>query len=104
MIVLSAILVLLFASSFGVNLAYACSCAGQIPVSEYIEKSSSIFVGTVEDIAPNALTGGYDVNFSEVARIWGTWVNDYPDHGRVTVWTSSLGAGDCGYPFEVGKE
>jgi hypothetical protein len=104
LIVLSAILVLAYASSFRVNLAYACSCAGQIPVSEYVERSSSTFVGAVEDIGPNTQTGGYDVKFSDVSRIWGTWINDYPSYGEVTVWTSSLGSDDCGYPFEVGQE
>jgi len=98
------ILVLVHASSFGVNLAYACSCAGQVPISEHVERSSSIFVGIVEDIQPNIQTGGYDVKFSDVSRVWGTWVNDNPSYGKLTVWTSSLGSGDCGYPFEVGQE
>jgi hypothetical protein len=87
----------------GVNRVYACSCAGERPVAEYIEKSSSTFVGTVQSAEANPDTGGYDVRFVNVSRVWGVWVNDYPDNGQVTVWTSSLG-GDCGYPFEEGEE
>lgn len=85
------------------RLAFACSCSAGISVSEYVEKSSSTFVGTVQDVEANA-NGGYDVQFANVSRVWGEWANDFPYDGRVTVWTSSLGDGDCGYPFERGVE
>jgi hypothetical protein len=104
LIVLASFLVMVYAVSLGVNLAYACSCTGERLVTEYIEESSSTFVGTVEAIEANPEIGGYDVKFVDVARIWGVWVNDHPDDGIVTVWTTSLGAGDCGYPFEEGLE
>lgn len=104
LIVLVGFLVTVNATSGGVNHAYACSCAGERPVAEYIEKSSSTFVGTVQSTEANPKTGGYDVKFVDVARSWGVWVNDYPYDGQVTVRTSSLGAEDCGYPFEEGEE
>ncbi|MGI0015630.1 MAG: hypothetical protein ACREBU_19615, partial [Nitrososphaera sp.] len=104
LILLAGFLVMAYAASSGANLAFACSCVGERPVTEYIEKSSSIFVGTVQNVEANPETGGYDVKFTEVARIWGVWANDFPDDGRVTVWTSSLGTGDCGYPFEERQE
>jgi len=88
---------------YGMNRAYACSCSSEIPVSEYIEKSSSTFVGSVQEIQASA-NGGYDVSFANVSRVWGVWSNDFPYGGKVTVWTSSLGDGDCGYPFMEGVE
>jgi len=104
LVVLAGFLITITITNSGVNDAYACSCSGERPVSEYIEKSSSTFVGTVQSAEPNSKAGGYDIRFVNVSRVWGVWVNDYPDDGQVTVRTSSLGAGDCGYPFEEGEE
>jgi hypothetical protein len=85
------------------NLAYACSCAVS-PVSDYIERSSATFTGKVESISGPLITGGHYVEFGNVSRIWGVWSNDFPYDGKITVWTKSLGSGDCGYPFKEGQE
>ena len=74
--------------------AMACSCAPPASPLVALEQSAAVFSGELVSI------DGYwgAILTFEVSRVW-----KGPVEETLVLTTSSLGAGDCGYPFEAGR-
>ncbi len=74
--------------------AMACSCAPPDSPLVSLEQSAAVFSGELVSI-----DGEFPVVLTfDVARVW-----KGPVAETLVLTTSSLGAGDCGYPFEAGR-
>ena len=74
--------------------AMACSCAPPASPLVALEQSAAVFSGELVSI------DGYwgAILTFEVSRVW-----KGPVEETLVLTTSSLGAGDCGYPFDAGR-
>ena len=74
--------------------AFACDCTPLAPL-EAFEDAAAVFSGRAV-----AISGDYPVDITfDVYSVW-----KGPEASEIVVTTSSLGWGDCGYPFEQGGE
>ena len=92
---LAAIVVLLGLSpAMRTERAMACDCTPPDSPLVALEQSAAVFSGELVSI-----DGEFPVVLTfEVARVW-----KGPVEETLVLTTSSLGAGDCGYPFEAGR-
>src|SRR3954469_9906426 len=86
--------------------AYACSCSSGAALCDVAYRQAAVFVGTVTEMLPQGtseLPGrkkfvtGWNVRLSIQEGFWGT-------SGTEAVVHTGSGMGDCGFPFEKGKQ
>lgn len=84
--------------------ASACSCIASKPICQSYWEADAVFVGTVtrmeplgRSLGPIRSVGGFDVQFALHEAFRGA------QGEAATIWTGG-GGGDCGYPFEIGRE
>lgn len=78
--------------------AAACTCGAPPPLAEAFEDSVAIFSGDLVAIRGYSENSFAAVLTFRVSRVWKGSVTE-----TFVMMTSSLGAGDCGFPFESGR-
>lgn len=80
--------------------AYACSCVQPSAVEEELGRSDAVFTGRVLKVNDHKSREGYLTKSAlfEVNQIW-----KGRSESQIIIHTGG-GGGDCGYPFEKGKE
>ena len=78
----------------------ACSCGGPPSIQESLEEATAVFAGRVVDMEAWRTEDDYGIHVTfAVSRVW-----KGPAGAELVAYTSSLGAGDCGFPLELGEE
>lgn len=106
MIMLLAIVFIFVISSFS---AFACSCIMPGTVAEEVERADAVFLGTVDAVGANAY-GKYVYNLA-IEYVYEPLIVTFVVQeywkgvfSEPLVIQTGQGDGDCGYPFEEGKE
>lgn len=96
---LSAIVVLLsVALAARADQASACTCGEPPPPAVGLDQSAAVFSGDLIAIRGYSETSFAAILTFDVSRVWKGDVTE-----TFVMMTSSLGAGDCGFPFEAGR-